>query len=184
MSNNWLIEAGLLSFFAGLILAAFSRTTRLFFNVPAFQFLGAMPLAVMKGSMSRLVEPQEQGTLFAVVSCMESLASFLGVFIFRHLFHVTSDVFPGLSFVIGALLLIVPAILVGIIHRNEHTTSGSLFYEGESSESDFARQCSISTRSRSSPRTCSVPVVTREDLSSYQEYSIVTNEDLDQGISF
>lgn len=32
MSNNWLIEAGLLSFFAGLILAAFSSTTRLFFN--------------------------------------------------------------------------------------------------------------------------------------------------------
>lgn len=31
------------------------------FTVPAFQFLGTMPLAVMKGSMSRLVEPQEQG---------------------------------------------------------------------------------------------------------------------------
>lgn len=31
------------------------------FTVPAFQFLGAMPLAVIKGSMSRLVEPQEQG---------------------------------------------------------------------------------------------------------------------------
>lgn len=32
-----------------------------YFTVPAFQFLGAMPLAVIKGSMSRLVEPQEQG---------------------------------------------------------------------------------------------------------------------------
>lgn len=32
ISNNWLIEAGLLSFFAGLVLAAFSNTTRLFFN--------------------------------------------------------------------------------------------------------------------------------------------------------
>lgn len=32
MSNNWLIEVGLLSFFAGLVLAAFSCTTRLFFN--------------------------------------------------------------------------------------------------------------------------------------------------------
>jgi len=31
------------------------------FAVPAFQFLGVMPLAVLKGSMSRLVEPQEQG---------------------------------------------------------------------------------------------------------------------------
>lgn len=31
MPNNWLIEAGLLSFFAGLILAAFSSTTRLLF---------------------------------------------------------------------------------------------------------------------------------------------------------
>ena len=29
---------------------------------------------------------------------------------------------------------------------------------------------------------CGVPVVTNEDLSSYQEYSIVTNEN--QGISF
>lgn len=32
VSNNWIIEAGLVSFFAGLILAAFSSTTRLFFN--------------------------------------------------------------------------------------------------------------------------------------------------------
>lgn len=32
ISNNWLIETGLLSFFAGLVLAAFSNTTRLFFN--------------------------------------------------------------------------------------------------------------------------------------------------------
>ena len=32
ISNNWLIEAGLLSFLAGLVLAAFSNTTRLFFN--------------------------------------------------------------------------------------------------------------------------------------------------------
>ena len=32
ISNNWLVEAGLLSFFAGLFLAAFSTTSRLFFN--------------------------------------------------------------------------------------------------------------------------------------------------------
>ena len=32
ISNNWLIKAGLLSFLAGLVLAAFSNTTRLFFN--------------------------------------------------------------------------------------------------------------------------------------------------------
>ena len=32
MSNNWLIEAGLVSFFAGLILAAFSSTARMLFN--------------------------------------------------------------------------------------------------------------------------------------------------------
>ena len=29
--------------------------------VPAFQFLGVLPLAVMKASLSKLVEPQEQG---------------------------------------------------------------------------------------------------------------------------
>ena len=37
------------------------------FAVPAFQFLGAMPLAVLKGSMSRLVEPQEQGKIIEEV---------------------------------------------------------------------------------------------------------------------
>lgn len=37
------------------------------FAVPAFQFLGAMPLAVLKGSMSRLVEPQEQGKFIGEV---------------------------------------------------------------------------------------------------------------------
>ena len=31
--------------------------------VPAFQFLGVLPLAVMKGTLSKLVEPQEQGKL-------------------------------------------------------------------------------------------------------------------------
>ena len=32
VSNNWIIEAGMVSFFAGLILAAFSGSTRLYFN--------------------------------------------------------------------------------------------------------------------------------------------------------
>ena len=58
------------------------------------------------------------GTLFAVVSCLESLASFLGVFIFRLLYLATSEVSPGLSFVIGALLLIIPAVLVGYVNGN------------------------------------------------------------------
>ena len=34
-----------------------------FLSVPAFQFLGGMPLSVMKASLSRLVEPQEQGKM-------------------------------------------------------------------------------------------------------------------------
>lgn len=89
--------------------------------------------------------------------------------------------FPGFSFVIGAFLLIIPAVLVGIIHKNEDPTR-NLFYQDESSETDFRRQCSISTRSTSNQRISGVPVVTNGDLSSYQEYSIVTNED--QGISF
>ena len=56
------------------------------------------------------------GTLFAVVSCLESSACFLGVFIFRHLYQPSSDVFPGFSFVIGAFLLIIPAVLVGYVN--------------------------------------------------------------------
>ena len=59
--------------------------------------------------------PFPLGTLFAVVSCLESSACFLGVFIFRHLYQPTSDVFPGFSFVIGAFLLIIPAVLVGYV---------------------------------------------------------------------
>ena len=35
----------------------------LFLSVPAFQFLGGMPLSVIKASLSRLVEPQEQGKM-------------------------------------------------------------------------------------------------------------------------
>lgn len=55
------------------------------------------------------------GTLFAVVSCLESSACFLGVLIFRHLYQPTSDVFPGFSFMIGAFLPFIPAVLVGYV---------------------------------------------------------------------
>lgn len=41
MSNNWLIEVGLLSFFAGLVLAAFSSTTRLFFNGKCYMIVSS-----------------------------------------------------------------------------------------------------------------------------------------------
>lgn len=167
VSNNWIIEGGLLSFFAGLILAAFSTSTRLFFNVPAFQFLGVLPLPVIKATLSKLVEPQEQGTLFAVVSCLESVSSVLGVFFFRRIHDVIP--IPCFPFVIGALLLIVPVVLVGIVQKNANPTTDILLYSDErSSESEFGRQCSISTRNSS--KTNSFPVLPSEDLSGDDDF--------------
>ncbi|PFX31592.1 proton-coupled folate transporter-like isoform X1 [Stylophora pistillata] len=163
MANSLIIESGLLSIFAGLIVAAFSKTMRVLFIVPAFQFLGGMPLSVMKASLSRLVEPQEQGTLFAVVSCLEASAAFLGVNLFNQVYDGTHDIFGGLPFLIGAMLLIVPGCLVGFLHKNEDATSRYLFFP-EESECDFGQQCTISVRSKSAPKIVSVPVVPHEDF--------------------
>lgn len=117
--------------------------------------------------MSKLVEPQEQGALFAVVSCLETSSSVLGVFLFRRVYDLTSPILPGLSFVIGALLLIFPAILVGIVQRYEDPTSEILLYSGDrSSDSDFGRQCSIS---RNSHRTFSFPVLPSGDIDGYDD---------------
>ena len=55
--------------------------------------------------------PNFPGILFAILACLESASNVFGVFLFRRIY----DIMPlsRLSFVIGALLLIVPVVLVG-----------------------------------------------------------------------
>ena len=53
--------------------------------------------------------------MFAVASCLEASAAFLGVILFSEVYDDTSKTLTGLPFVIGALLLIVPAGLVGFV---------------------------------------------------------------------
>ena len=56
--------------------------------------------------MSRLVGKDSQGTGFAVISCMESLAALAGSLVFNKVYSATVHDFQGAVFLLGAGLQI------------------------------------------------------------------------------
>lgn len=62
-----------------------------------------------------------------------------------------------------AYSFVYPSFVHRFLHKNEDPTSRYLFFP-EESECDFGHQCTISVRSKSAPKTVSVPVVSNEDF--------------------
>jgi DHA1 family tetracycline resistance protein-like MFS transporter len=77
----------------------------------------------MKSLMSRSVAETEQGQLQGAMQSLASLAGITGPVFFGWVYAVSAGWMPGLSFVIGAAVLMIAAGVVGISARRHPLTS-------------------------------------------------------------
>ncbi|OXB58097.1 hypothetical protein ASZ78_012502 [Callipepla squamata] len=126
LEDTWVAEIGLISNIAGLVVISFATTTPLMF--------AATP--VIRAKLSKLVSETEQGALFASVACVEGLCSLVATGVFNSLYPSTLHFMRGFPFLFGAIILLIPAAIMGWIEIQDSNIQYNHFSDASSSHAD------------------------------------------------
>ncbi|KFO89942.1 Proton-coupled folate transporter, partial [Buceros rhinoceros silvestris] len=113
LRDTWVAEIGLVSNISGLVVISLATTTPLMFTGYGILFLSMAATPVIRAKLSRLVSETEQGALFASVACVEGLCSLVASGVFNALYPATLRFMRGFPFLFGAVILLIPAAIIG-----------------------------------------------------------------------
>lgn len=115
LADGWVAELGFLSNIAGLVVFSVASTTPVMFTGYGLRFFSMATTPVIRSKLSRLVEEGEQGTLFSIVACVEVFSFILATTIFNSLYPATLYFMKGFPFLFGAIVLLIPAGVIGLL---------------------------------------------------------------------
>ncbi|KFV49218.1 Proton-coupled folate transporter, partial [Gavia stellata] len=113
--DTWVAEIGLISNISGLVVISLATTTPLMFTGYGILFLSMAATPVIRAKLSKLVSETEQGALFALVACVEGLCSLVATGVFNSLYPASLHFMRGFPFLFGAVILLIPAAIIGWI---------------------------------------------------------------------
>ncbi|XP_065137081.1 proton-coupled folate transporter [Paramisgurnus dabryanus] len=113
LKDFWVALVALTSNITGLIVISVANTTAIMFTGYGLCFLSMACTPVLRSKLSKLVDPSEQGALFASVACVEGLCSLVSSAVFNSLYPATLHFMRGFPFIFGALVLVIPAGVIG-----------------------------------------------------------------------
>lgn len=127
LEDSWVALVGLASNIIGLVVFSVANTTQLMFTGYGLCFLFMAATPVIRSKLSKLVDPSEQGALFATVACVESLCFLVGSGVFNALYPATLYFMKGFPFLLAAIILLIPAGIIGTLQcldrRRDHRDS-------------------------------------------------------------
>ncbi|NXG69696.1 PCFT protein, partial [Baryphthengus martii] len=115
LEDTWVAEIGLISNISGLVVISLATTTALMFTGYGLLFLSMAATPVIRAKLSKLVSETEQGALFASVACVEGLCSLVATGVFNSLYPASLPFMRGFPFLFGAIILLIPAAIIGWI---------------------------------------------------------------------
>ncbi|NXV40844.1 PCFT protein, partial [Uria aalge] len=136
LEDTWVAEIGLISNISGLVVISLATTTPLMFTGYGILFLSMAATPVIRAKLSRLVSETEQGALFASVACVEGLCSLVATGVFNSLYPATLHFMRGFPFLFGAIILLIPAAIIGWIEIWDSNQDYSDFPEASLSPAD------------------------------------------------
>ncbi|KAM3875022.1 proton-coupled folate transporter [Diretmus argenteus] len=113
LEDSWVALVGLTSNIIGLVVISVADTTQLMFTGYGLCFLFMAATPVLRSKLSKMVDPSEQGALFASVACVEGLCSLVASGLFNSLYPATLHFMKGFPFLFAAILLFIPAGIIG-----------------------------------------------------------------------
>ncbi|XP_058416265.1 proton-coupled folate transporter [Diceros bicornis minor] len=117
LADTWVAEIGLAFNILGMVVFAFATITPLMFTGYGLLFLSLVTTPVIRAKLSKMVLQSEQGALFSAVACVNALAMLTASGIFNSLYPATLNFMKGFPFLLGAGLLFIPAILIGMLEK-------------------------------------------------------------------
>ncbi|NXA03783.1 PCFT protein, partial [Sapayoa aenigma] len=115
LEDTWVAEIGLASNIAGLVVISLATTTALMYTGYGVLFLSMATTPVIRSKLSKLVSETEQGVLFASLACVQGLCSLVATGVFNSLYPATLHFMRGFPFLFGAIILLIPAAVIGWI---------------------------------------------------------------------
>ncbi|XP_068122020.1 proton-coupled folate transporter [Hyperolius riggenbachi] len=115
LADGWVAELGFLSNISGLVVFSVASTTPIMFTGYGLRFFSMATTPVIRSKLSKLVEDGEQGTLFSCVACVEAISFILATTVFNSLYPATLYFMKGFPFLLGAIILLIPAGIIGTL---------------------------------------------------------------------
>ncbi|XP_004435348.1 PREDICTED: solute carrier family 46 member 3 isoform X1 [Ceratotherium simum simum] len=127
---------GIFTTMAGMAMTAFARTTLMMLLVRLPFLFTIVPLSVLRSMMSKVVHSTEQGTLFACVAFLETLGGVTAVSTFNGIYSATVAWYPGFTFLLSAVLLLIPAVSLCVVKCTSWNEEGYVLCIQEESSED------------------------------------------------
>ncbi|XP_064022470.1 proton-coupled folate transporter isoform X1 [Pogoniulus pusillus] len=136
LKDSWVAEIALVSNIAGLVVISIATTTAVMFTGYGILFLSMAATPVIRSKLSKLVSETEQGALFASVACVQGLCSLVATGVFNSLYPATLNFMRGFPFLFGAIILLIPAAIIGLIEIRGSKADYSHFSPASPSHAD------------------------------------------------
>ncbi|XP_069997744.1 proton-coupled folate transporter [Penaeus vannamei] len=108
---------GLVSKACGLVVLAIAWEDTAVFVGAAVSMLSTWSMPTLRAAMSKLVEPNEQGKLFACVALLENACTLVASGVFNSIYPATRHIFRGFTFLMAATFLILPIVIISVLHK-------------------------------------------------------------------
>ncbi|XP_036625330.1 proton-coupled folate transporter [Trichosurus vulpecula] len=115
LKDSWVAEVSLTFNIAGLVVFSLAKTTALMFTGYGILSFSLVVTPVIRAKLSRLVNKTEQGALFSAIACVSGVSMLAATGIFNSLYPATLNFMKGFPFLLGAFVLLIPAILIGAL---------------------------------------------------------------------
>ncbi|EDO32892.1 predicted protein, partial [Nematostella vectensis] len=111
LSETALMQVGMVSIISSLVVMAFVTSKKTLFvgkSLPFVACLGGVPTPTIRAMMSKMVDADGQGALFAAVASLETLCTLLGALVFNSIYPYSIRIgLKGLSFMVMAWLMLI-----------------------------------------------------------------------------
>ena len=112
MNDTTLTLFGICSYFCYSVIRGIVLTPIGYFTSVVAGSLGGVTSIGVRTYISKIVPPNELGKIFTVLSVIDSTAPMLASAVLTYVFKLTIDWFPGTSFVLNAVLLLVGCLAI------------------------------------------------------------------------
>ncbi|EGT50497.1 hypothetical protein CAEBREN_23965, partial [Caenorhabditis brenneri] len=112
MSDGMLATLGLFFKMISLFMFAFVQNEAMAYSIAGVVMFNRFVSTGFRAFISSLIDMQEQGKIFSVISLLEGITTLVATSIYNNLYPKTLTFFPGLLYLISAALLLVPLSIV------------------------------------------------------------------------
>uniref|UniRef100_A0A1I7UZL9 Solute carrier family 46 member 3 n=1 Tax=Caenorhabditis tropicalis TaxID=1561998 RepID=A0A1I7UZL9_9PELO len=112
MSDGMLATVGLFFKMISLFMFAFVQNEIMAYSIAVVVMFNRFVSTGFRAFISSLIDMQEQGKIFSVISLLEGITTLIATSIYNNLYPKTLSFFPGLLYLISAALLLIPLFIV------------------------------------------------------------------------